>query len=177
MLRPTLGRTLIAAVLVFAAASSARAQVPQQPQLTPEQQALVDEFQQLQQRVSAVEQQAMEQSPALQQELADAQDAVIAAMIEIRPETQTDLERLEALEGEVRAAQQAQDADRMQTLMVEAVGLTERLNETQAQAMARDDVAQRLDAFQDNLMGQMVEIEPETETMIARMQEIAALLN
>lgn len=177
MARPTLIRTLVAAaVLTLGATGPAWTQDPEQQQATPEQQELMQEFQELQQRVSTVEQQAMEQNPELQEELAEAQEAVIEAMIEIRPETEGDLKRLEELEADIRTAQQEEDAEQMQALMGEAVGLTEQLNQTQAEAMERDDVADRLDAFQDSLMVQMTEIEPETETMVARMQEIAQQL-
>lgn len=173
-----MGRRIFARAWIFAALTlvAAGPALAQQPEVTPEQQAMLQEFQQLQQRVAMVEQQAMQQNPELQEELANAQGAVIAAMIELRPETRDHLERLETLEGEIRSAQQAQDGERMQSLMLEAVSLTEQLNDAQAEAMEREDVAARLDAFQDHLLSRMVAIEPETEAMIARMQEIAQQL-
>lgn len=170
------GNVLMAAVLTLFAAAPALAQQPAQPQMSDSAQALMMEMQQVQQKLAQIQQKALEQSPALQQQRESLKQTVEDAMREDNPQIDQKLDRMQELRSDLQAAQQAEDGQQVQQLMTEARQIQQEVQQAQAQAMEREDIAEELDAFQDRMIEEMKKVDPETEQLLARMEELAAAL-
>jgi hypothetical protein len=160
-----------AAVLIPAGAQA------QQPQLPDSLIPLVQELQQLQQELTGIQQRAMAADTGLQQEQVAVQQAVERTVLEVDPAIAQQLERLEGMEGEFRAAQEAEDTERMQALMQEAQQIQARVQHAQAQALERPEVAERVAAFREKLVARMATVEPRTPELMNRMEELLARLD
>jgi predicted nuclease with TOPRIM domain len=168
-----LARTLVpAAVLGLVVALPAGAQQP----MDQEAQAIMAELQQIQQHLAQIEVQALESDEALQERQEAVQDLVIGTMLELHPELESKFERMEQLQAEFAQAREAEDMERMQAVMSEAEGLQHDLMEAQADAMERPEVVQAIEDFRTQLVAKMHEIEPETEQLMARAEELARKL-
>jgi hypothetical protein len=169
-----LQRTLVP-TLLLALAAAAPAFGQQQPADEDTQQILA-ELQQIRQQLERIEVQALESDEALQQRQEEVQDLVIETMLEIDPDMEAKFERMESLQAEFQAAQEAEDMERIQALMAEAQELQQGFMEAQARAMERPNVVRAIEGFRDDLIAKMHEVEPETERLIARAEELAAKL-
>jgi hypothetical protein len=172
-------RTSLLASLALALAPAAlAAQEPtQQPaelpaQLPPEVQEWVMEMQQIQAALASVQERALSEDPALQEEQEQLSAAVQEAMIEIDPTIPQQAERMEALFEEAQAAQAAEDGDRIVAISAEAQEIQERFRHAQNEALQHPDIAPRLDAFQSRLQERMVEIDPDVEGRLERLDEL-----
>jgi hypothetical protein len=142
---------------------------PEQP--PAEIQEWITEMQQIQARLEPVQDQALQDSE-LQLEQQQIGEAVRGAMVAANPAVAAQLERMEALLEEARAAQAAADTDRIVALTAEAQELQTQLAEAQAEALQQPEIEARVEAFQKNLQERMVQIDPESRALLDRLQEL-----
>ncbi len=141
-------------------------------------QVALNQFQQLDQRVNAVQEQAMEAQPELQEEQAEIQQAIESAMFAAHPDLQAALqERLPAMQAEANEAQAAQDTAALQTLNQEYQGIMARVEQAQAEVVQEEGMRTRLDAYQDRVMAAMVAIDPEIEGVFEELRVLAGRLD
>jgi chromosome segregation ATPase len=166
---PLLGLALMCAPL-------AAQEMPQQ-QLPPEIQEMLEEFEEKREQVIELREAALEQNAELREREEAIGDQIEGAMRAVEPELDDLVQRMEALEREFQSAQQAQDMERLQSIMTQAQELDGRLQQAQAQALERDEVQGAIAAFEDDLMSAMKEIDPEAEEILERVQELAERLS
>ena len=168
----------IAFLLTMLIASPAVAQDPNPTQDVPDSnEALFTEYQQLQGRLGQLQVQAIQENGELETRRTEIDEMLMAAMIEINPETEAHIARLEVLSEEAIVAQQAQNVEALQPLMAEAMGLRSELENAQAQAIELEHVQAEIQSFETDLMAKTVEIDPEATELLTRMEELAELLS
>ena len=168
----------IAFLLTMLIAGPTVAQDPNPTQDTPDpNQALFTEYQELQQHLGQLQVQAIQENGELETRRTAIDEMLMTAMIEINPETEAHIARLEVLGEEAIVAQRAQNAEALQPLMAEAMGLRSELEDAQAQAIEREDVQAEIQSFETDLMVKAVEIDPEATELRARIEELAELLS
>ncbi len=172
-------RNLGAAALGLALVTSPSLEAQQMPgqQMPPEMQAMIQEYQEAEERLQTLRQEAIDGSESLQSSYVAVGDMIEDAMREVEPELDQVIERLQAMQVEAQQAQQSQDMERLQALMGEAEGLQARWQNAQMEAMERDDVRQAVEEFEEDLMDGMLEIDPEAEELQERLEELAERLN
>ncbi len=168
----------IAFLLTMLIASPAVAQDPNPTQDVPDpNEALFTEYQQLQGRLGQLQVQAIQENGELETRRTTIDEMLMAAMIEINPETEAHIARLDVLSEEAIVAQQAQNVEALQPLMAEAMGLRSELENAQAQAIELEHVQAEIQSFETDLMAKTVEIDPEATELLTRMEELAELLS
>lgn len=168
----------LAACAVLAAPAVGQEPTPEQPQ-APVPDSLVPvlmELQTLQQRLGAIQQQALESDTTLQRRETELQTTIRSAMSEIDPEVEHATARLDTLQGMAMEAQAEQDTARLESLALEAQTLQEQLEAAQQQAMTRDDVASELEEFRRDLRVAMVQVDPEADELIDRFETLVRRL-
>ncbi len=135
--------------------------------------ALQDELRELQARLEAIEQEAVEE-PALQEARADLEKSIEQAFQEADAQFDEKAERLTEIQATLEAGETTEEEGT--ALIVEAQALHEDLSATQARVMESDPIAAEIDAFQDRLHARMVEVDPEADALIARATEIIEAL-
>lgn len=164
--------TVAASLMLLLGSAGAVAQQGMDPsQVPPEAQELMAELQQIQAQLEPIQAEAL-QDPEILAEQQTLGEEIQAAMAELDPSTPDRMARLQELVTEAQAAQAAQDAEAVQVLMTEAQGIQARLQEAQAQALERPEIAPRVEAFQKQLQAKMVEIDPEAEPLIQRAADL-----
>ncbi|MEX2610748.1 MAG: hypothetical protein WEA24_12435 [Gemmatimonadota bacterium] len=161
----------LVALMAPAAVSAQGGGMDPTQQLPPEAQELIAELQQLQAQIQPIQQQALAdpEIQAAQEKLgADVQEA----MAEQDPEVPQHIERLETLIAGAQAAQAEQDQTRMAELVAEAQQIEQRLQAAQTEALELPEIAPRVEAFQQQLKDKMVEVDPESETLLKRFEEL-----
>jgi chromosome segregation ATPase len=176
LLTRTLGTVLLGFVLMPMATPASAQEMPQQ-QLPPEIQEMLEEFEEKREQVIELREAALEQNAELREREEAIGDQIEGAMRAVEPELDDLVQRMEALEREFQSAQQAQDMERLQSIMTQAQELDGRLQQAQAQALERDEVQGAIAAFEDDLMSAMKEIDPEAEEILERVQELAERLS
>ena len=141
--------------------------------MDPEMMALMQEAQQLQERLGPLQQQALQDEELAGQRM-DLQERVESAMREENAEL---IDRMEDLETEFMAAQQAGDQERLQQIGMEAQGLDMELQALQQSVFERPDIQEPLEAFEEAQRARMLELDPEAADLLDRMDEILDQLN
>ncbi|HEX2189909.1 MAG TPA: hypothetical protein VHG51_13475 [Longimicrobiaceae bacterium] len=168
----TLRPSFIALALVALPAGLAAQEAPAtaEPQQAPAQTA-PNETQQIQARLQEIQGRAL-QDPALKA----AQDSIGTALTEtmerVDPTFKAQAARAEALKAEVTAAQQAGDNAKLNQLAAEAEQLQQGFAASRQRALQDPQMAERIQAFQQRIVAKMVELEPETQALLARLQEL-----
>lgn len=166
----------VIAIAVLPLSLRAQQPAPVDPaQLPQEAQELVVEIQQVQSNLQQIQQEAMS-DPELQAEQEALGREIQLAMAESDPAIPEHLERLETLMAEAQAAQQAQDAEKMQAIVTEARELDGRLQAAQAEVIQRPEIAPRVESFQSHLQAKMMELDPSTPQLIERLRELDSQL-
>lgn len=175
---PTIKRALLPALLLAVLPGALAAQEPAPaPQGPPaELQGWLTELQQLHGRLEAIQKQALA-DPSLGAAQAELGANIRAAMEAIDPGLEQGMTRIQALEGEAAAAQQAGDQARLQAIGAEAQQIQAKFLNAQQQALQQPALAAQVEAFQDTLEAKMKEVDPEAETLIARFQELEQKLS
>lgn len=128
------------------------------------------ELQQIQQRLAEVQQQALEDNPGLEAQRDELEELVIRKMEEAGYDPDSSMETLENVQGQIQD-ESLSDEERQQMLQ-EAQQAQQDLQEAQQVAMQDDEVVEAQQAFQDDLMNAMRDIEPDTDEMIEDFQRI-----
>lgn len=181
MVRDTIRGAGLALVLTLSAlplAAQSGEDAPPVPLPQDSIQVALNQFQQLDQRVNAVQEQAMEAQPELQTEQAEIQQAIEAAMFAAHPDLQVALqERLPAMQEQANEAQAAQDTATLQSLNQEYQGIMARVEQAQTEVVEDEAMRARLDAYQDRVMAAMVAIDPEIEGVFEQLRTLASRLD
>jgi hypothetical protein len=164
-------KTLI--LLLAAALMPAGLIAQQQPMPSPEVQGWLAEAQQIQQRLAPIHARAMEDQ-ALQQAELQLNEAILAELRRAGPAVQADLRRIETIQPELRAAQEAGNREQLERLVTEAQQLQMRLAQAQGAALQQPEIQARAQAYQTQLQARMVELDPAAETMIQRLMALQA---
>lgn len=147
--------------------------MPQQPQIPDSVRELMTEFQQIQRTLDSVQTEAVQANPELQAQQRELQETVEETMIEMHPELEPRMDRVETLQGEIQQAQQAQDRQAVQELVTEARQIQQEIQSAQGEAMQREDVSQAIETFRDNLVAAMSEVDPQVEEKLDRLDELS----
>jgi chromosome segregation ATPase len=169
--RRFINRVAVAALVAVLAPAAASAQQGDPTQLPPEAQELIAELQQLQAQIQPIQQQAL-QDPEIQAAQEKLGEDVQAAMAEEDPAVPEHIERLETVIASAQAAQAEEDEARMAELVAEAQQIEQRLQAAQTKALELPEIAPRVEAFQKQLQAKMVEVEPESESLLERFEEL-----
>ena len=164
----TLRPALAALALAAAPAALAAQQVPAAPQQQTPAQA---EMQQIQGRLQQIQARALQDSA-----LRAAQDSIgtemTATMERLDPTYRAQVARAEALKAEVAAAQAAKDNAKLNQLAAEATQIQQAFATARQRAIQDPAMAARIKSFQERVVAKMAELEPETQTLLARLQEL-----
>lgn len=174
----------VALALVFSAAgASSLAQsggqsVPQTPgagaQSDADARRLVGDLQEIQRRLITAQEQALEESPQLQEQARDYQGTLLAAMREEGFEPQRELSHIELLQQQLQA-DDLNDQERV-GLVAELQEAEERLSMAEQQALQQQNVQEAREEFMQALLVAMREQEPETDRLIQELDEKGAEL-
>lgn len=145
-------------------------------QLPDSLQEMLQEAQATQERLQGLQEQALAENEALQEQQAELREMVDAAMREAEPRFDDHIQRMEELEQEALAAQQSQDGERLQDLMAEAQSLSMTLQAAQSRAMQAPGVQEEIEAHQESLLEEMTRLDPETPQLIERLAELGETL-
>lgn len=179
-----LGRFAVTAVaaLIVAAPLDAQMTPPpqqqmQQPQLPDSVQAMMDEYQELNQEIGQLQEQAIEGSEELQSRRDALNELIMSTISEVEPEFDALVERFGELQQEAEAAQQRQDNETLQALMMEAQTVQERLQTAETRALETEQVEEGMDDFQTRLIAEMAEYDAEVPQKVERLENLAERLN
>jgi hypothetical protein len=161
-------------------AGSAQQPVPEPMNVRPAPdslQAMMAEYQDKARIYTAIYNEAFAANEDLQMQETAINDLIMAAMIESHPDTEGQMARLDVIETEAFAAQQAQDMDTLGRLIAEANNLQAELRGAQELVLQREDVQSRIESFETSLSVAMVAINPEANVLRVRLDELQAILN
>jgi hypothetical protein len=133
------------------------------------------EFAAIQQHLNGLQQQAMQDS-VIQSEYAALEAMVEGKMAVADPELAEHRGRLASLQGEMGAAQQAGEDDKLRELLEEGTALQGLLRQVQQDTMAREDVQAAMVAFRDKVLAKMTAIDPEAPKLVERADSLRAQL-
>jgi hypothetical protein len=140
-------------------------------------QAMMTEYQNTAQRYTAINNEAFTANSELQTRETEINDLIMSALLETHPLAEAQMARLDAIEAEAYTAQQAQDVAKLGELITEANNLQADLQAAQEIVLQRDDVKSRIESFEAALLVAMLAIDPETDTLRMRLDELYAFLN
>ncbi len=139
-------------------------------QMDPDMMAAMMEIQEIQQKLGPIQQEALEDEA-----LASQLQAINQTIDEVMREEDADLiDRIEGFQARMAAAEQAGDEEAIQALMFEAQGLQQEAEALQVAVLERPDIRQRIDEFEAAHRARMIEIDPEAEVLLDRVDAILA---
>jgi len=136
---------------------------------------LRSEYAAVQQRLNGLQQQAM-QDTVIQKQYAELEAMVETQMKAADPELEQRRTRLMELQGEMGAAQQAGEDDKLQALLEEGTAIQGLLRQTQQETMALEEVEAKMTAFREAILARMAEIDPEAPKLVDRANELGEQL-
>lgn len=175
------GAAAVLAALLAAAAPGA-AQVPKTPlpplvpQLPDSVREMLRELQQLRRDLASIQEKTLAARAELRAEREAAQEAVEAAMVAAHPGIEQTLRRLEGLGAELRRAHAQNDTARMRQILLDGQRMQQAVQAAQSEAMRREDVARKVQTYQDHLLAAMKLEDPRTEHLLVRLEELARRL-
>lgn len=146
------------------------AQPGMQQEMDPEAMGQMIEIQQIQQRLEPISQQAL-QDEELTAEMLAIQTRMQNAM---REEDAELADRMESVREELVAAQQAGDQERVQEIMSNSQALQTEFQALQAKVFERPEIRESIDDFEAKHRERMIEIDPEAEPLLDRLDELVA---
>lgn len=151
------------------AAAPAEQAAPGAPQeIDPDLMVLMTEAQELQTRIAPARDQALD-DPELASHLNELQDRIQAQLRESSGEL---VDEMEGLEAEFESAQAAGDEERMQEIAMQAQMVQMQLQSAQEEIIGRQDIRDDIEAFEARHRQVMLEIDPELEEALDRLEEI-----
>ena len=157
----TFGAVFAALVLAFGVIGTTQAQQGGNPQ---------QEFQQLQQRLMTIQQQAFENNPQLQDQAESLENLFIRTMEEAGYDPENGLDRLDAIQAEMQ--DESLSDDQRQAMLEEAQEIQMQLQEGQQVAMQDQAVIDAQTEFEEDLMDAMRAEDPETDELINRFEQM-----
>ena len=134
------------------------------------------ELQGISRRLRWVHDTALQRDPALRQARARFVQTVERAMDAADPELPRLAQRVERMRVEMEAAQRRGDVDRVQALEREGAQITARFLRVQAAVLNQPEIERQAHAYEEMLLRRMIQIEPLTESLVARSVELQRLL-
>jgi hypothetical protein len=162
---------MLAVLALLALPAGALAQQAGQQQPPAEVQQWIAQMQEIQGRLGAAFEQAME-NQALRQEQAEIAQAMDAAMRSEHPTLEQDMARANQIQAEAAAAHQAGDEATLERLTREFEAIDARLGAAQQRALERNGLGERMESFQTRLIEQMLQHEPATTRLIQQREEL-----
>jgi hypothetical protein len=138
-------------------------------------QELMAELQGIQQELSAIQQRAM-QDPGLQAERDSLQRRLETKMAELDPEAAAKQERQVEIATEFEAAREAGEEEAVQELAMENREIQASLQETRQTALETEEMSAAVASFQEEMLADMNEVDPRTDSLVARAEAIVAHL-
>lgn len=138
----------------------------------PEMQKKMAELEQLKTKLDDIRDQAMK-DPALKKKREALESKLDAAMKAEDPEALKKKAEYEQLVGQLEAAQASGDREKLSQLAPRLQQLGQSLQATQQKVMQNEAVAEAVSSFQEAMIAQMKEVNPDTEKMLARAEGIA----
>ncbi|MFW6201222.1 MAG: hypothetical protein ACOC8B_01470, partial [Gemmatimonadota bacterium] len=100
-----------------------------------------------------------------------------AAMREEDPGLERRLERLQEIRRDFVQAREAEDLERARSLLLEARRIQRRVAATRAEVVEREPLASTMRAFEERMLAAMRRVDPETDALMARLDEIGRELD
>lgn len=146
------------------------------PALPDSIQQMLQDFRNLQNRLASLQDQAIQQSEELQAQRDGIQESIESAMADANPQIEEDIARMEELQQEMTEAREAENQERMMSLSMEAGQLRSQLQSAQSDVMQRPAIQEEIESFQENLLDEMVSIEPEAEDLVSELESLSQQL-
>jgi hypothetical protein len=169
LLRSCLALSFGLGLFLFAPLSAAA----QEPDSTA---VLIAEAQQLQRQVAQVQERALSEDTDLSTRQEKLQQSIRAAMVAADSTVLESFRRMTELDADYERAQADQNFDAIMRLRSEARYIQEHISRLENEALASDEIAPRVDAFQEAMLSSMAAIEPKVREWVARLDELALLL-
>ncbi|HEX2080250.1 MAG TPA: hypothetical protein VHG08_21285 [Longimicrobium sp.] len=134
------------------------------------------ELQSISRHLQRVHDNALRRDPALRQARERFVQAMQRAMDAADPDLPRLAERAERMPAEMEAARRRGDVDRMQALERESAQIQARFMRVRAAVLNQPDIARQAHAYEEMLRRRMVQLEPLTESLLARSAELQRLL-
>jgi hypothetical protein len=168
-----LSAVAVPAMLVAQATRPAGARAPATPSAaaSAETRGWMDELQRISARLQAAHNRAMQDAQLRAQQEALMRDAK-NAMLRTDPGLDAAADRVKAMEAEALTAQQRGDRARLMTLRNELAQIQRRFVAAQNSAMQQPAIAQRARAFETQLRARMLQVEPQTDQLLERANEL-----
>jgi hypothetical protein len=125
------------------------------------------ELQQIQARLQAAHNRVMQDAQMRSQQEAFMRD-VKTAMLRFDPGLDALASRVEGMRGQAESAQQRGDAQQLQRLNIDLVAIQQRFMRAQQQVMRQPALSQRALQLEQALHTRMLQVEPETDRLLAR---------
>jgi len=163
---------LMAAALAVVFAGSAAAQMPQQPWGQQQPSPLEREYMDIQKRLTQAQQQAFQNNPSLQEQMDEMEDLFTEKMRDAGYDPGALMETLLAAQGKLQEPGLS-DAQRREVIQSREVVEAQRKWQEAQQAVSKDaDVIAAQESFEENVMAAMRKEEPQTDSLIKRLEEI-----
>lgn len=165
---------LAAAALALPAAVTAQQTTPPPAQpAAPAQAAPANEAAQLQQKLGALQQRAM-QDPSLKAATDSFNAVVREGMTKVDPQAAAKLARAEAIPAEVTAARAANDNAKLNALAAESTQLQAYFQSTRQRALQLPEVAAARQAYVARLFEKMKEYDPQAQAYVDRLSQLSS---
>lgn len=151
--------------------SEEQALMPPQ-EMDPEMIGYIMEIQQIQQKLEPIQREAL-QDETLARQLEAIQHRVETSMREEGTEL---FGRIDSFQTEMAEAEAADDQERIQSLMIEAHSIQQEVQALQAAVLRRPEISEPLADFEAAHRARMIEIDPEAEPLLERVDELMASL-
>lgn len=133
------------------------------------------ELRQVNQQLSKIRQQALQDS-ALQARRQELTSYIKEQMRGLDEATANQVDRMDSLQSDLQAAQQAQDTAGARAAVKELRKLQKAIGPARKKVMKRPEVMKRIKSFQQDVQERMREINPKTDSLLKRAAQIRAKL-
>jgi hypothetical protein len=133
------------------------------------------ELQQIQARLQAAHNRVMQDAQVRNQQETFMRD-VKAAMLRTDPGLDALAARVEGMRVQAETAQQRGDRAQLQRLNTDLIAIQQRFMRAQQQVMQQPAIQQRAAALEQRLHARMLQVEPETDRLLARGRELQTRL-
>lgn len=136
----------------------------------PQASAAMQEYRELNQQIQQIRQEALQDS-SIGAEQAELREALMSAMQE-NPRTADRIERFDSLRQVLNTAREQGDTTRMREVVPQLRQLDMWFRQAQQRVLQREEIASKVDSFQDHLEVQMTEVDPRASELMARQDSL-----